>query len=413
MKKTLALLFLSLMLLNGCSHTPPQSLPENSSSPASFSDVQQLPPADAADLPGHFEGDDYSYRVLSTPEDLLAFAACVNFDETRSYLSYEWRLDADIDMTGYKWEPIGREVLNFYTPMPSGYDSKSEWEDLLDSQGFSGVFNGQGHTVSGIDCIGEDSEGVGFFGRLDRYASIRNLHVQGTFIGQSYVGGIAGTCSRYTNLYGGAALIEDCSFQGTIYAAGSCAGGIMGSTGASTCISRCFAEAEVYGSYDVGCLIGAANNNSSIIRSACRGTVHAISQAALREQLGDRQPPQAEDPYLSEGLPSHIGGLSGAAYNGSFSECVSDVRVVAEEPVNLIGNFVAYQSGKDTDCYYVGDYMNWGAGLAYAGSNSVITAKEITHMQLKDPAVFQNFDFGQYWKMRNDMPHPIRDTSAV
>lgn len=348
-------------------------------------------------LPGHFEGEDHSYRVISTPTELMEFADCV-LDRESGYLQYEWRLGADIDMTGCDFQPIGMRLSFEDVPHDIGYDAESE---MLYSRCFAGVFDGRGHTVSGIYCVGKRLYDTGFFAVLHKDATVRNLNVEGTFIGQRQVGGISG---------GGGGRIESCSFSGKIYAVGDCAGGIAGCSGEDTVISECFSDSEVYGCYDAGCLVGSANNNSVITDCSCRGRVHGITTEALRELLGENQPPRGDEPdaYSTVGRPNHIGGLAGGSYGSEFVRCVADVIVIAESETGLIGNFVAYHSGKDTDCYYVDDYMKWGAGYAYLGSHSVIAAEGITLSELKKEETFSDYRFGTVWEMTEGMPIPAR-----
>lgn len=352
---------------------------------------------DDTGLPGHFEGEDRSYRVISTADELLSFAEAV-LNRESGYLQYEWHLGADIDMTGYDFQPIGEKLDINEIPYGEIHDYDAE-QEMIYSRCFAGVFDGCGYTVSGIFCIGNRLYDTGFFAVLHKNAIVRNLNVEGIFIGHRQVGGISG---------GGGGTIEGCSFSGKIYAVGDCAGGIAGSSGEDTHITKCFADAEVYGFHDVGCLVGSANNNSVITDCACRGRVHGITPEALRELLGENQPPQDCEPddYF-EGIPDHIGGLAGGSYSADFFRCVADVIVIAESETGLIGNFIGYYSGEDSDCYYVDDYMKWGAGYAYPGSSSMFGAKGITLSELKNKETFSGYKFGFDWEMKDGMPKPI------
>ncbi|MBQ9428821.1 MAG: glycoside hydrolase family 43 protein, partial [Clostridia bacterium] len=106
-------------------------------------------------------------------------------------------LTADIDLDGVTLTPIG----NSTTP-------------------FSGTFDGDGHTISGIEINGTDD--VGLFGLVGA-ATIRNLTVSGSVTGTGErVGGIVGRVQA-ANI-----TIENCVNRCTVSAGTEAAGGIVG-----------------------------------------------------------------------------------------------------------------------------------------------------------------------------------------
>ncbi len=146
-------------------------------------------------------------ETISTAEDFAAFAAKVNAGDT--YAGRLVKLDADITLTG-EWTPISN---------------------------FEGVFDGQGHTISGLS-IDTDAD-KGYFGLFGKAGDIKNLTVKGSIKcggiksdiggGSYYIGGIAGEVANVT----------DCTsyVDITTGSAGS-TGGIAGSlTSASGCIN--------------------------------------------------------------------------------------------------------------------------------------------------------------------------------
>lgn len=98
----------------------------------------------------------------------------------RGYLYEDFTLRADVDLGGQPWEPVG-------TP----------------DAPYSGVFDGGGHTISGLYVAPGHFCG-GFFGRL--VGTVVDVHICGTVHGYGYVGGIAGMVQ-----YG---KIEGCTFRG-------------------------------------------------------------------------------------------------------------------------------------------------------------------------------------------------------
>lgn len=100
------------------------------------------------------------------------------------------------------------------------------------SFGFTGVFDGGGHTISGLYVERmkkpNDFDSVGLFGDAD---TVRNLHVRNAYLfdNHSYTGGVAAR----------ARLVENCSFDGLLKNGLSrqCSGGVVGSGTAKHCVN--------------------------------------------------------------------------------------------------------------------------------------------------------------------------------
>lgn len=121
------------------------------------------------------------------------------------YKAATYLLKNDIDLLNKAWEPI-----------PS----------------FTGTFNGQGHTISGLQVSGNITN-AGLFATVDEGATVKNLMVKGDISSSkdgSKGGGIAGANSG---------TIEFCSFEGPVSAKGS-AGGICGTIRSNHKITSCF-----------------------------------------------------------------------------------------------------------------------------------------------------------------------------
>ena len=100
------------------------------------------------------------------------------------YSGVHFKLSSNIDLSGLSWTPIG--------------SANNE---------FAGIFWGDGHTISGINChIYADYAGL--FGKVS--GTIDNLSVKGNVSGYNYVGGICGAsidgmiqnCSNYCDVSG-------------------------------------------------------------------------------------------------------------------------------------------------------------------------------------------------------------------
>jgi len=139
--------------------------------------------------------------VISTREELDAIAEYANAGIGDSRVAY-YRLDADI-----AYDPA---VTNGYTPIGNL------------SFPFSGIFDGNGHTISGISISRPDSGYQGLFGYL--CGTVRNLTLADSSIeGQFFIGGIAG---RF-----GSGSIQNCFVIGTTLSGDGTIGAIAGSRG--------------------------------------------------------------------------------------------------------------------------------------------------------------------------------------
>lgn len=107
-----------------------------------------------------------------------------NVSNGSMYPGVHFKLSSNIDLSGIAWTPIG--------------STNNE---------FAGIFWGEGHTVSGINChIYADYAGL--FGKVS--GTIDNLSVKGNVSGYNYVGGICGAsvdgmiqnCSNYCDVSG-------------------------------------------------------------------------------------------------------------------------------------------------------------------------------------------------------------------
>ncbi|MGN0999388.1 MAG: hypothetical protein ACI4PO_07540 [Faecousia sp.] len=173
------------------------------------------------------EGEEEVIRIQSA-EDLLKLSESCRMDSWS--VGKQVVLEADISLAGASFAPI-----------PT----------------FGGTFDGNGHTISGLELRGSASP-VGLFGVLQETAVVRNLTLQGVIApggDAALAGGIAG------ENYG---IIQDCSFDGTVTGS-SDTGGIVGLNGSTGCISGCAVSGTVIGKNRTG---GIAGQNLGIITGA-------------------------------------------------------------------------------------------------------------------------------------------------
>lgn len=211
---------------------------------------------------------------ISNAGQLYWFAKQINYN----YENYNAVLTADIivntgnisDFNGenadslIKWEPIGV----YYST-------------------YNGIFDGKGHTVSGLYNKGSD-EGLGLFGYLNG-GKILNVGVENSYFYSdydlAYVGGICG------NVYSGE--ITNCYNKGTVSASISSngiSGGICGNINDLCNIKNCFNSGSVNGS-NVGAICGNkvnGNIENCFYLENCLGSFSNISCEAGKEKTSEK-----------------------------------------------------------------------------------------------------------------------------
>ncbi len=182
-----------------------------------------------------------STRTISTLEELKAFRDEVNAGNTFKGETIE--LANDIDLGGEEWTPIGH------------YQGGS----------FNGTFNGNGHTIKGLNIGNQSySGGTGFFGETFT-AVIKDLTIEGNInTNTNYVGGIVGH---------GYATITNCNFIGSIRTSLYQVGGIAGSGGFT--ITNCTVDGNISGASWVGGIVGNCQDGGAYTNCYVKGEISA------------------------------------------------------------------------------------------------------------------------------------------
>ncbi len=246
--------------------------------------------------------DDGVYQI-ATAEELWDFAELVNDGETDANAI----LTADIDLNDQPWYPIGT------------------------SSGYSGNFNGDDHTISGlyIKNTSSDTDYQGFFGYVGSSGKIENLSVSGSVSGNDYVGGIAGD---------NRGSVEDCDFTGSV-SGNNYVGGVVGLNRGS--VINCTNTGSVKGSGNrVGGVVG--YNNGGTVKN-CYNTGNISGNIS----------------YNDSG--NHVGGVVG--YNSGSVENCHNIGSVSGN--SYVGGVVGVNSSTVKNCYNTGSVK--GSGIYVGG----------------------------------------------
>ena len=273
--------------------------------------------------------------LIRTAAQLQAFAAAVNGGT--GYEGQYISLDADLDLTGTAWTPIGA------------------------TGSFNGSFNGNYHTITGM-TIGSESEKAsyteaGLFGSVGKGAAIRNVGVINAAIYNKTttdpsVGLLAAGISENS-------IVESCWATGTIYSDTtspyySYVGGLVGSIGIKSLICNSWTNVVVYakGSSDsfVGGIVGDTGNNSAVVNCAALGSVANYGNTSMM--------------YGAGGVVGYSSGAVYASYSSSrihmdamSSEDGADVPVggVVGSPSALSAAYNCYFNKEEKQTYYDGE----------------------------------------------------------
>ena len=253
-----------------------------------------------------------------------------------------FKLMADIDLSGYTETSFN--IIGYADSNPGAYDS--------DSIPFTGVFDGNGHTISNFSSISADVNNVGLFGFIsDPNAEIKNLGLISPYVsiqGGERIGSLVGYLlgGSVTNCY-----VKDCIVSGDI-----AVGGLIGRNSNPLTrglnpnyfcrITNCYSTGSVTGITEVGGLIG-SNYLGDIVNCYSTSTVTGIS---------------------------YLGGLAGTN-NSSIADCYSRGSVAGDDNVGGLvgGNYRriinCYSTGTVSGTTNAGGLIGYNDGLAFVYSS--------------------------------------------
>ena len=201
----------------------------------------------AEDLDYIYDSNTKTYTVYNA-DGLLAWNEAAQKDG-----SINCTLNADIDLTGKDWTPIGTSSGNSYT----------------------GTFDGGGHTITGLTITTKD-QFVGLFGYLNRAGTVKNVVMEGIQITSNHMFGNTGGVAGFS--WG---TIENCSVSGSVSGT-KCVGGVVGAQKAGS-ITGCSSSATVKGTVDVGGVAGQTNSSATL--TACYATGNVIIEMDPKKNI--------------------------------------------------------------------------------------------------------------------------------
>ncbi len=223
-------------------------------------------------------------------------------------------LAANVDITGEEWTAVGNR-----------------------SNEYTGTFDGNGHTITGLTIKADGTGQQGLIGNLGSDGVVKNLTLESVSISDAD-GGSIGAVVGYN--YG---IVSDCSVSGTIGGSDNI-GGVVGRNYGT--VTNCHSTCTVTGTSDVGGVVG--YNNSTVTACYSTGSVNGGSE---------------------------ISGVVGHN-NGTVTACYSTGSVIGSEYTGgVVGSM---ESGTITACYWYNsstdsDAAEYGIGNPESDDDGVTT----------------------------------------
>ncbi|MGN1126574.1 MAG: GLUG motif-containing protein, partial [Ruminococcus sp.] len=277
---------------------------------------------------------------IGTAGELYWFADKVNNDNT-NYGSADAVLTADIKvnsnlLSSLKYDKDGN-VING--------DSFSSWTPIGNElNSYTGTFDGQGFTVSGLYVNNTDSNTeryVGLFGRVASGGKVSKVGVVDSYFNAyKFVGGVCG--------YNIGGNITECYNKGTVNGNYMYTGGVCGGNNSGT-IQNCYNEGSVTGKNERTGGVCGNNDKATIIN--CYNTGKVV------------------------GNISGCGGVCGNNYtDGTIQNCynIGTVSLSTTVEESAIGGVCGYNKSTITNCYFDSDKYN-GTAVGGTGDGSNVS----------------------------------------
>ncbi len=378
------------------------------------------------------------YKGIYTVQDLYAI---------RNDLESNYILMRDIDLTeatapggdydynGQGWLPIEN---SFWAFCNNGYSCERKYDS------FCGVFDGNGHTISGLRIEGRTVDNSGLFGYVEG-GTIKNLTLKDVNINAgSNTGSIAGAFSR--KMLPESESLINCFFSGNVKGTDN-VGGLVGNysivyKNSSSNPARedyfpveyCYSDGKVEGNNNVGGLVGYLTHGAF---SECynKSNVYGLNNVGGICGYYDVYGASRNNNIYNLGDvygESNVGGICGSSYSHYFITYTNCYNTgVINYLNNTYGSIVGYKDGYGfvDGCYYLNGTNNKFYNCYYlkdsadtACSSTEISATVLTTEQMKQEDSFSGFDFNNIWiidndvdmkypQLRNNMENPAEEIS--
>ena len=298
--------------------------------------------------------------LISSPDELMWFDKNAKMIDSAKLLA-DITINEDVsgsDATSqkYKWTPLG-----------------------TDSSKYTGTFDGNGHTISGL-YINSTAANTGMFGRIGSSAVVKNLTLADSVIRstKNYTGAITGYIDD-------AASVTNCHTKNSVQiTAAKYTGGITGYQDDTSTLTRCSNAAEVTGANNVGGISGYnwSKSSASLTDSYNRGSVSGsnlvggiCAQIYIGGTVSDVYNLGTVQATGTAGTPT-AGGITGVFRWGTIKSAYNAGIVKATAKGGVAGRLEASSSSRTVqNVFYSDEYEAVGNLNGCTIQNGTATAK--------------------------------------
>ena len=293
------------------------------------------------------DGKTEPYQI-STAEELYWFAGLVNGtlpDGGEKNLSANAILTANIT--------VNTGVLDENKNLVSKSDL-TEWEPIGDSwSSYTGTFDGQGYTISGLYFNNPTSSYVGLFGNIGANGKISNVGVLDSYFQfREFGGGVCGVN------YG---TVRDCKNTGSVRGLAAI-GGVCGLNKTGGIIENSFNEGTVSGTGDNAQQVGGVSGYNNGTIKSCYNTASVSGQESVGGVCGFNSVGTTINCF-NEGTVSgqnFVGGVCGNGCGVTTTNCFNGGTVSGQSHVSGVCGYDYNYDGTLTNCYYLSDTATGG-----------------------------------------------------
>ncbi|MBQ9069646.1 MAG: hypothetical protein IJ131_11450, partial [Eggerthellaceae bacterium] len=309
--------------------------------------------------------------TISTPAELLAFKQSVNYSNTFEGVTVHLKADLDLqsDSTTQSWDPINN---------------------------FAGTFDGEGHTIDGVQ-VSMTTSGAGLFGNTRVGVVIHDLIIgpNSSVTGTYNVGGIVGSTAS-----SGTATIYNCGNHATVTATQanssystnySMAGGIVGGTYGTVNVTACYNKGAINGKTEgVGGIVGGVRSSSESDRYATVIT-SCYNAGTVTNENTSRSTGGISGYYTLIKNCLNFGSVPKG--EASYNNYIGAIGGLRPQSVSATGNDVSYFL--DTSSVNAVGCSVSSSSTSYADHTAAYYKKQ-TAAQLKAAAMVDTLNVGDY-----------------
>ena len=284
---------------------------------------------------------------IGTAAELYWFAGLVNgtLEDVEKNASAYAILTTDIT--------VNKGVLDENKNLVSKSDL-TEWEPIGTRWSpYTGTFDGQGYTISGLYFNNPHSSYVGLFGCIGANGKISNVGVLDSYFQFSALGG--GVCGVN---YG---TVRDCKNTGSVRGLATI-GGVCGLNEKGGIIENSFNEGTVSGTGDNAQQVGGVSGYNNGTIKSCYNTASVSGQESVGGVCGFNSVGTTTNCF-NEGTVSgqnFVGGVCGNGCGVTTTNCFNEGTVSGQSHVGGVCGYDYYYDGTLTNCYYLSDTATGG-----------------------------------------------------